>query len=419
MTGRFAEQVPEDRRRPGRTARRMRAAGRCRGGEEREMVRSLERDERGAIRGCRRGRARLGSERRRQPLAKAALGVRTAAEAIGEIAAQVDRVPRRVACGVGGCGGDIGLDVGAHAGMVEAGAGGLAGAWLRLWDEPSVRIPAQEPAGQRRNVQPHRHSQALLAGERQRLIQCLEVIRAASWLAGRPLQRNAHAVEPELPNRLEIRGRARGVAGALAPVGHSHWDERLLPALHRLLAPAGGEHQADRPQQDSELHLSCGPCSNLVGHCRRGFSLTTVARTVIVLICLLNSPTDSDRSMTETTAATRQVTLDEIRAARRAHQATRARDAAHRRLRTGRTAALPQVREPAAGRRVQDSRRLQHGRAAHARRARGAASSPTRPAITARRWRSRHASSARRRSSSCRRRRRRSRSRARGRSAPK
>ena len=51
---------------------------RRRGGEERKMVRSLERDERGAIRRRRRGRSRLGSKRRRQPLAKATRSVRTA-----------------------------------------------------------------------------------------------------------------------------------------------------------------------------------------------------------------------------------------------------------------------------------------------------------------------------------------------------
>ena len=84
---------------------------------------------------------------------------------------------------------------------------------------------------------------------------------------------------------------------------------------------------------------------------------------------------------------------------RRADQADRARDAAPRRLGCRRPAALPEVREPAAGGRVQDPRRLQHGRAAHRRPAARAASSPTRPAITARRWRSPRASSARRRSS--------------------
>ncbi len=88
------------------------------------MVRALEGDERGAIRRRRRRLARLRSARRCQPFAKAALGMRTAAEAIGKIAAEVDRLPRRVPCSVGGCGGDISFDVGAHAGMVQAGAGG-------------------------------------------------------------------------------------------------------------------------------------------------------------------------------------------------------------------------------------------------------------------------------------------------------
>ena len=62
-------------------------------------------------------------------------------------------------------------------------------------------------------------------------------------------------------------------------------------------------------------------------------------------------------------------------------------------------AALSQVREPAAGRGVQDPRRVQHGGSADRPPSVRPASSPTHPAITARRWRSPPASSARRRSS--------------------
>ena len=110
------------------------------------MVRSLERDERHAIGGCGRGRARLGPERCRQPLAKASLGVRTTAVAVWEIAAQVDGVPRRVTRGVGSGGGDIGFDVGAHAGMVEARAGvGAHTIALSRMIGPSGHLLAVEP----------------------------------------------------------------------------------------------------------------------------------------------------------------------------------------------------------------------------------------------------------------------------------
>ena len=81
------------------------------------------------------------------------------------------------------------------------------------------------------------------------------------------------------------------------------------------------------------------------------------------------------------------VTLDEIRAARDADPVHREGHAAGRRVEPRGAAALAEVREPAAGRRVQDPRRLQHGRAADGRTSAGAASSPIRRATTARRSR--------------------------------
>ena len=91
LTGRLAEKIPEDRRGAGRTAREACRAGRCRAGEQRQMVPSRERDECGAIGRRDRCRPRVGAERRFQPLAKAPLGMRTQAEAVRQIAAKVDR----------------------------------------------------------------------------------------------------------------------------------------------------------------------------------------------------------------------------------------------------------------------------------------------------------------------------------------
>ncbi len=80
------------------------------------------------------------------------------------------------------------------------------------------------------------------------------------------------------------------------------------------------------------------------------------------------------------------ISLDDIRAAAtRVSQIARVTPLLDVSTHAGQHAA-PEVREPPARRRVQDSRRLQHGRAAERRAASARVSSRSRPAITGRRW---------------------------------
>ena len=107
------------------------------------------------------------------------------------------------------------------------------------------------------------------------------------------------------------------------------------------------------------------------GYAARESNLHVVAETINWLDKYVKNATarTADRQCTLADSRTVAfVTLEQIRQARERIKArARSGDAARRRLRCRGPSALSQVREHAAGRRLQDPRRLQHGRAAHRR----------------------------------------------------
>ena len=399
-----------DRRRARRALTRRSPRADAAAVDEREMVASLERDKRRPIGLGRRGRSRLRAERRLQPFAKAARGVGTDAKAALEIAAEVDRLPGR--CRAARCSrhrhtlrhprahrDDRGRR--ARARTVRPGRG----------HEPAR--PDSDEATTRASDAVSRCSvtfRPALAGELQRLVDRLESVLPPRRLGVRPVDRHANTVESQRVYRLEISRGPLAVAREPAGIRHADPHERLRPP--RRAAPPGVPPAAGTP-------LSRMADFMLLGHCRRGFRLTARRNGRDRSHDTAFVRRESRDAMTVVPATTTFVTLEDIRAAA-------ARIAPIARVTplvdvsaAGRTTVLPQVREPAAGRRVQDPRRLQHGGAAHRRRARRRRHHllvrQSRPGDGARRPRARRAGGRRHADDRAAR----SRSTARGRSAPK